>query len=358
MCLQVALEAQRARAALASYAQGTPPQPAIPMHAAPMPPAGAHDHAAAPQPPQPPARRLAGQHHVAFAADGQRTQQQQHQHQHLSRGGRSHGGHSHGGHSHGHGHENCVPQWNSLPENWRELNRQRAVHSIVEARRVYMDRERRVVRAKVAKQRRAERARRYDAALRVVDVAVCACVCVPVCVWRSCPSPTLTPGACVTLRGLAWTVLVRQPPGAKLRMRWRRACAPRRLRQHSRSSTLGARCVCVCLAAPWLNVVTCHREDNVAAAEQAQQDAEEQRRVQAKRREDDGRRFIEALRRQAMDKIRQRGITLPPMCKCTPGASIFAPQWETCANNCEFYHNPAVRVMRRGVAVCTHVASR
>lgn len=117
-------------------------------------------------------------------------------------------------------------------------------------------------------------------------------------------------------------------------------------------------CVCVCLAAPWLNVVTCHREDNVAAAEQAQQDAEEQRRVQAKRREDDGRRFIEALRRQAMDKIRQRGITLPPMCKCTPGASIFAPQWETCANNCEFYHNPAVRVMRRGVAVCTHVASR
>ena len=41
-----------------------------------------------------------------------------------------------------------------------------------------------------------------------------------------------------------------------------------------------------------------------------------------------------------------------------PGASIFAPQWETCANNCEFYHNPAVRVMRRGVAVCTHVASR
>ena len=242
MCLQVALEAQRARAALASYAQGTPPQPAIPMHAAPMPPAGAHDHAAAPQPPQPPARRLAGQHHVAFAADGQRTQQQQHQHQHLSRGGRSHGGHSHGGHSHGHGHENCVPQWNSLPENWRELNRQRAVHSIVEARRVYMDRERRVVRAKVAKQRRAERARRYDAALRVVAVPVCA---VPVC---SAPIPHLSLTRC--LRHLAWIGMdsareaaARRQAADEMEARMRAAALAAAQQEQYVGCTV---CVCVC----------------------------------------------------------------------------------------------------------------
>ncbi|XP_052772913.1 coiled-coil domain-containing protein 15-like isoform X1 [Mya arenaria] len=49
-------------------------------------------------------------------------------------------------------------------------------------------------------------------------------------------------------------------------------------------------------------------------------------------------RYIEALRQQLKDKVRRKGVELPPLCCC--GESIWDTNPETCANNCVFYKNP------------------
>ncbi|XP_052250407.1 coiled-coil domain-containing protein 15-like isoform X2 [Dreissena polymorpha] len=49
-------------------------------------------------------------------------------------------------------------------------------------------------------------------------------------------------------------------------------------------------------------------------------------------------RYIGALREQLKDKVRRRGVELPPLCCC--GDSIWDTNPETCANNCVFYKNP------------------
>ncbi|KAL3865154.1 hypothetical protein ACJMK2_006775 [Sinanodonta woodiana] len=49
-------------------------------------------------------------------------------------------------------------------------------------------------------------------------------------------------------------------------------------------------------------------------------------------------RYVEALRHQLKEKIRNKNIELPPLCLC--GDSIWDTNPETCANNCVFYKNP------------------
>lgn len=88
-----------------------------------------------------------------------------------------------------------------------------------------------------------------------------------------------------------------------------------------------------------------------AAAADAHKRAQEAAALAERRRSDEARRFIDAMRAQALERIQERGIQLPPLCAC-PGtnADILGPHWETCANNCVFYRNPAVS--RAGKKLC------
>lgn len=259
--IQVALESQRARAALASYGQRQVPNllppPPVPQPQPALAPRGNEGGA---QPPPPPHTRVVlGDHSGHHESGGAWV--------------RGHGkrGKAHG-HGHGHGHENCVPQWNSLPDNWRDIERRKAVKSVVEARRVYMARERRIVRAKVARQQQRRAAARAAALARQQE--------------------------------------------AEARMQ-------AILQQQAEAEAIAEQAQ--------------HQQQVKDEAEQESK----RKALKQKRREDDGRRFIAALRQRAMDKIKQRGIALPELCQCTPGASILEPRWETCANNCQFYRNPA-----------------
>ena len=52
----------------------------------------------------------------------------------------------------------------------------------------------------------------------------------------------------------------------------------------------------------------------------------------------DNSRFIEALRAQLQERLKNQRVTLPPLCGCGPSFWDCHPL--TCANNCAFYRNP------------------
>merc|ERR1711894_784156 len=49
-------------------------------------------------------------------------------------------------------------------------------------------------------------------------------------------------------------------------------------------------------------------------------------------------RFLEALKINLREKIKNQNIQLPPLCCC--GDSVWDTNPDTCANNCVFYKNP------------------
>ncbi|XP_041373458.1 coiled-coil domain-containing protein 15-like [Gigantopelta aegis] len=49
-------------------------------------------------------------------------------------------------------------------------------------------------------------------------------------------------------------------------------------------------------------------------------------------------RYVEALRHSLQEKVKKRGIQIPPLCCC--GNSVWDTSPDTCANNCYFYRNP------------------
>ena len=52
--------------------------------------------------------------------------------------------------------------------------------------------------------------------------------------------------------------------------------------------------------------------------------------------------FLEALRRQVVDRIELQGVVLPRLCACSPHLPVLAPHWQHCANNCMYHNNPKV----------------
>mmetsp|Transcript_9468 Transcript_9468/g.14003 ORF Transcript_9468/g.14003 Transcript_9468/m.14003 type:complete len:402 (+) Transcript_9468:14-1219(+) len=50
------------------------------------------------------------------------------------------------------------------------------------------------------------------------------------------------------------------------------------------------------------------------------------------------RRYIEALRLQFLDKVREQNLEIPPLCSC--GLDPFDDHPKLCCNNCQFYKNP------------------
>ncbi|KAF5899840.1 coiled-coil domain-containing protein 15, partial [Clarias magur] len=65
--------------------------------------------------------------------------------------------------------------------------------------------------------------------------------------------------------------------------------------------------------------------------------AEEKRSAQVKKSKETTR-YVEALRAQIKEKLKQEKVELPPLCCC--GGNFWDSHPETCANNCVFYNNP------------------
>ncbi|KAM9440851.1 uncharacterized protein ccdc15 [Clarias gariepinus] len=68
-----------------------------------------------------------------------------------------------------------------------------------------------------------------------------------------------------------------------------------------------------------------------------EEQAEEKRRAQVNKSKETTR-YVEALRAQIREKLKQEKVELPPLCCC--GESFWDSHPETCANNCVFYNNP------------------
>lgn len=65
-------------------------------------------------------------------------------------------------------------------------------------------------------------------------------------------------------------------------------------------------------------VSACGRRVEAAARAQAEKDRSSRVKTAAKRREDEAKRFLEALRAKMIHKIKALGMDLPPLCGC-PG---------------------------------------